>query len=332
MAQLAGRNHLTCRHWVTIQGERATAWQAVNAYRLQGLPHIRIRKAKVSCGEALAAIFVDGEGLICAFWRSVVTNVHGQHGSCCATMAIADGVGDRNWPSDIGRWGEVDGTVAVNSNSTFAWVNDRRAHYSQRVIVWIAVICQYINVLDRGVDRGARHIVHRHRWIVHWRHGDGFGCGRTAAVAVGDDVREAHRAGVVGIRGEGDGAVGGHRYRAVGYRDGLCGARGQGHAVDAGDAQRVAVNVAVAGQWFEYHAAVFGHGIGVVHRHRCYIFWVVYRHGGGIGGLASGVAHGVADRGRVAFEAVFRCEGDRAITVYSPDSFARHGQCFTIGA
>ena len=151
-------------------------------------------------------------------------------------------------------------------------------------------------------------------------------------MAVGDDVWEAHRAGVVGIRGEGDGAVCGHRYRAMVHRDGLCGARGQGHAVDAGDAQAVAVDVAVTGQWFEHHAAVFGHGIGVVHRHRCYIFWVVYRHGGGIGGLASGVAHGVADRGRVAFEAVFRCEGDRAITVYSPDSFARHGQCFTIGA
>ena len=111
----------------------------------------------------------------------------------------------------------------------------------------------------------------------------------------------------------------------------MCGARGQGHAVDAGDAQRVAVNVAVAGQWFEYHAAVFGHGIGVVHRHRCYIFWVVYRHGGGIGGLAGGVAHGVADRGRVAFEAVFRCEGDRASgRVNRPNAFTRYGQGFTI--
>ena len=58
---------------------------------------------------------------------------------------------------------------------------------------------------------------------------------------------------------------------------------------------------------------------------------VVYRHGGGIGGLAGGVAHGVADRGRVAFEAVFRCEGDRASgRVNRPNAFTRYGQGFTI--
>ena len=72
---------------------------------------------------------------------------------------------------------------------------------------------------------------------------------------------------------------------------------------------------------------------GVVCGDRC-VLRVVDRDFARLGGLAGGVAYGVADRGWVAFEAGFRGEGDRAgARVDRPGAFAQYGQGFAaVGA
>ena len=195
---------------------------------------------------------------------------------------------------------------------------------AQRVAVEVGVAGEHVDVGEgRVLGGGQAQLVVGHRRVVGRGDADRDRADVGAALAVGHGVVEAHRAGEIEVRGEGEGAPGVQRDRAGGDRHRV--ADRDRDAVDLGDAQRVAVEVGVAGEHVDVGEGrvlgggqaqlVVGHrrvvGRGDADRDRADV------------GAALAVGHGVVEAHR-AGEIEVRGEGEGAPGVqrHEPEAIA----------
>ncbi|GJD54049.1 hypothetical protein OPKNFCMD_6829 [Methylobacterium crusticola] len=231
----------------------------------------------------------------------------GDRGARRAALAVRDGVGERDRAVDVGARHEGQGAVGVERDAA-ACHRDRAAGHDadavdgrdrQRVTVAVAVVPQNRDG-DGGVLGAGEAVRECRRGVLDRRHQAGDGGAVAAAVAVRERVGERDWAVEIGLRHEGEGAVGVERHRAAGDHDGA--ARRDEGAVDLDQAEDVAVDVAVVATHLEGDGTVLRHGEAVVAEHRR----VIDRGEGAGDGCRRDTAAPVRDGVR---------EGDRAVEV-----------------
>ncbi len=228
---------------VWVQRQRAVRGSADQDGAEAGAVHVAVVGQHAQVGD-------DGE---CAAFGDVVAVgnghrriVHRRHADRDtrrggAAMTIGNGVGEACRAVEVRRWGEHHIAIDQGHRSIHGILN---GNDGERVAVHIAVVGEQRGggdgeggVLGRGeqIAQGYGTVIVADRRVVHRRDGDEYRGRIRAAFAVGDGVVELSRTVIVGIGREQDLAVHqGHR-AVLGIADG-------------GDAERIAVHVAVVGE------------------------------------------------------------------------------------
>ena len=214
----------------------------------QGLADVRGgRIVQERIDRVRAGILGDARGVVVGR-RGVVDRIDGHvHGRGGATaVAVVDRVGKRIHAGEIGVRGVGDSGAADDRNRPVGSLGDGRDGERLAGVGNGRVVEEHVDQVRTGVLRHNRVVVDRGWRVVGRGDADRDRADVGAALAVGHGVVEAHRAGEIEVRGEGEGAPGVQRDRAGGDRHRV--ADRDRDAVDLGDAQRVAVEVGVAGE------------------------------------------------------------------------------------
>ncbi len=135
------------------------------------------------------------------------------------------------------------GAIGIHRHCTIGWCAHDGHHTCWRTVFGIGVVA-----LDR-YHHGVTFVHRRCVVIRHWRNTDDLIRRRRTTLAIADAVVKAFLTAKACVRGEGNGALGINVYHTVRGVDLLCGARGQGHAIDRGDGQWVAICIGIICQW-----------------------------------------------------------------------------------